>query len=95
MPILVAPVSGYVHNGKIEGNAEEKEYKYLFSMIEGITKAGTLAFTGDSGHAYMYEAGIAASKKYPRHVIPTIKPRKDQKIIEKAQLAEQSGALIF
>ena len=26
MPILVAPVSGYVHNGKVEGNPEEKEY---------------------------------------------------------------------
>ena len=31
MPILVAPVSGYVHNGKVEGNPEEKEYEYLFS----------------------------------------------------------------
>lgn len=61
-------------------------------MIEGVTKAGTLAFTGDSGHAYMYAAGIAASKRYPRQVIPTIKPRKDLKIIEKARLAEQSGA---
>ena len=40
MPILVAPVSGYVHNGKVEGNPEEKEYEYLFSMIEGVTKAG-------------------------------------------------------
>ena len=92
MPILVAPVSGYVHNGKVEGNPEEKEYEYLFSMIEGVTKAGTLAFTGDSGHAYMYAAGIAASKRYPGQVIPTIKPRKDLKIIEKARLAEQSGA---
>ena len=92
MPILVAPVSGYVHNGKVEGNPEEKEYEYLFSMIEGVTKAGTLAFTGDSGHAYMYAAGIDASKRYPGQVIPTIKPRKDLKIIEKARLAEQSGA---
>lgn len=90
MPILVAPVSGYVHNGKVEGNPEEKEYEYLFSMIKGVAKAGTLAFTGDSGHAYMYAAGIAASKKYPGYVIPTIKPRKDLKIIEKTQLAEQS-----
>ena len=79
MPILIAPVSGYVHNGKIEGNPEEKEYEYLFSMTEGAAKAGTLVFTGDSGHAYMYEAGIAASKKYPKHVIPTIKPRKKSK----------------
>ena len=71
---------------------EEKEYEYLISMVEGTVKAGTLAFTGDSGHAYIYEAGIAASKKYPGHVIPTIKPRRDQKIIEKAQLAERSGA---
>lgn len=49
MPILVAPISGYVHNGKVKGNPEEKEYEYLCSMIEGVTKAGTLAFTGDSG----------------------------------------------
>lgn len=40
----------------------------------------------------MYAAGIAASKRYPGQVIPTIKPRKDLKIIEKARLAEQSGA---
>lgn len=93
MPILAAPVSGYVHNGKLNGTAEKEEYKYLLSMAEGVTRAGTLAFTGDSGHAYMYDAGIAAAKKYPGCIIPTIKPRANQKIIDKAQLAEQAGAL--
>lgn len=93
MPILVAPVSGYVHNGKLIGNAEQKEYEYLLSMAEGVARARTLAFSGDSGHNYMYDAGIAAAQKYPDCIIPTIKPRHDQKIIEKARRAEQAGAL--
>ena len=40
----------------------------------------------------MYSSGIASCKKRPGIVIPTIKPRSNDQIIEKAHQAEEAGA---
>ena len=92
MPILIAPVGGIVLNAKVDGDPETVEMEYDEAVTQGAMDAGTMAFTGDSGAPYMYSSGIAACKKRPGYVIPTIKPREDDKIIEKAVLAEESGA---
>ena len=92
MPVLIAPVGGIVLNAKVEGDPAEVEQAYDEAVTQGAMDAGTLAFTGDSGAAYMYASGIESCKKRPGYVIPTIKPREDDKIIEKAKLAESSGA---
>ncbi len=92
MPILLAPVGGIVLNAQVDGDPAAVEQAYDEAVTQGAMEAGTMAFTGDSGAPYMYASGIASCKKRPGYVIPTIKPREDEKIIEKAVLAEQSGA---
>lgn len=93
MPILIAPVGGIVLNAQVDGDPATIEQEYDEAVTQGAMEKGTIAFTGDSGAPYMYASGIASCKRRPGYVIPTIKPREDEKIIEKAILAEQSGAL--
>lgn len=92
MPILIAPVGGIVLNAQVDGDPATIEQEYDEAVTQGAMEKGTIAFTGDSGAPYMYASGIASCKRRPGYVIPTIKPREDEKIIEKAILAEQSGA---
>lgn len=92
LPVLIAPVGGIVLNAKVEGDPEAVEREYDEAVTQGAMEAGTLAFTGDSGAAYMYASGIESCQKRRGFVIPTIKPREDVKIIEKAKLAEAAGA---
>lgn len=92
LPILLAPVGGIVLNAQVDGDPETVETEYDEAVTQAAVEAGTMCFTGDSGAPYMYAAGIASCKKRPGCVIPTIKPRDDDKIIEKALLAQSSGA---
>lgn len=92
MPILIAPVGGIVLNAQVDGDPATIEQEYDEAVTQGAMEKGMIAFTGDSGAPYMYASGIASCKRRPGYVIPTIKPREDEKIIEKAILAEQSGA---
>lgn len=92
MPILIAPVGGIVLNAQVDGDPATIEQEYDEAVTQGAMERGTIAFTGDSGAPYMYASGIVSCKRRPGYVIPTIKPREDEKIIEKAILAEQSGA---
>lgn len=92
LPILIAPVGGIVLNAQVDGDPPTIEQEYDEAVTQGAMEKGTIAFTGDSGAPYMYASGIASCKRRPGYVIPTIKPREDEKIIEKAILAEQSGA---
>ena len=92
MPILIAPVGGIVLNAQVDGDPATIEQEYDEAVTQGTMERGTIAFTGDSCAPYMYTSGIASCKRRPGYVIPTIKPREDEKIIEKAILAEQSGA---
>jgi isopentenyl diphosphate isomerase/L-lactate dehydrogenase-like FMN-dependent dehydrogenase len=92
LPVLIAPVGGIVLNAKVDGDPQKVEEDYCDAVTQGAIDAGTIAFTGDSGAAYMYASGIRACKAHPGQVIPTIKPRDDEAIIERAKLAEEAGA---
>lgn len=92
MPVLLAPVGGIVLNAQVEGHPATVEMEYDEAVTQAAADAGTWCFTGDSGAPYMYTSGIAACKKRPGSVIPTIKPRDDSEIIKKAIAAEQAGA---
>ena len=92
MPILLAPVGGIVLNAQVDGDSAEVEQEYDEAVTQAALDAGTLCFTGDSGAPYMYSSGIASCKKRPGIVIPTIKPRSNDQIIEKAHQAEEAGA---
>ena len=92
MPVLLAPVGGIVLNAKVDGDPAEVEQEYDEAVTQAALEAGTLCFTGDSGAPYMYASGIASCQKRPGIVIPTIKPRSNDQIIEKAHQAEAAGA---
>ena len=92
MPVLLAPVGGIVLNAKVDGDPAEVEQDYDEAVTQAALEAGTLCFTGDSGAPYMYASGIASCQKRPGIVIPTIKPRSNDQIIEKAHQAEAAGA---
>ncbi|WP_293989116.1 alpha-hydroxy-acid oxidizing protein [uncultured Megasphaera sp.] len=92
MPVLIAPVGGIVLNAQVDGDPAEVEADYDEAVTQAALDAGTLCFTGDSGAPYMYSSGIASCKKRPGIVIPTIKPRSNDKIIEKIRQAEDAGA---
>lgn len=92
MPVMVAPIGAITLNCKVEGEPEQVEKEYDLAVAVGAVTAGTLAFCGDGGASYMYEGTLAASAACPGRVIPTIKPREDDKIIEKIALGEAAGA---
>ncbi len=92
MPVLVAPVGGVILNSKVPGDPATVEMDYNESVSKGAFDAGTLCFTGDGGMEYMFESGIVASKKREETVIPTIKPRSNDQIIEKIKVAEKAHA---
>ena len=92
MPVLLAPVGGIVLNAQVDGDPAEVEQEYDEAVTQAALDVGTLCFTGDSGAPYMYSSGIASCKKRPGIVIPTIKPRSNDQIIEKAHQAEEAGA---
>lgn len=92
MPILVAPVGAISLNTMVDGEPAAVEAAYDEAVVQGAKAVGTLAFTGDGGAPYMYASGLAACRRCPGYVVPTIKPRDDEAIIERALLAEQAGA---
>ena len=92
MPVLLAPVGGIVLNAQVDGDPAEVEQEYDEAVTQAALDAGTLCFTGDGGMEYMFESGIVASKKREETVIPTIKPRSNDQIIEKIRVAEKAHA---
>ena len=92
LPVMAAPVGAISLNAKMEGDAAEIEAAYDLAVAQGAAAAGTAAFCGDGGAPFMYEGSLQACKACPGRVIPTIKPREDDKIIEKAKLAAACGA---
>lgn len=93
MPILVAPIGAIALNTKLDGDPAAIELAYTEAVMEGAHQAGTLAFTGDGGAPYMYDSGLQSCKRRPGTGIPTIKPRDDAAIIERANLAHGAGAV--
>lgn len=92
LPILVAPVGAISLNTMVDGEPAAVEEAYAKAVAEGAKAVGTLAFTGDGGAPYMYAAGLAACRQCPGYVVPTIKPREDEAIIERAVWAQSAGA---
>lgn len=93
MPILVAPIGAIALNTQLPGEPADIELAYTEAVMEGAKNAGTLAFTGDGGAPYMYDAGLTSCRNWPGTGIPTIKPRDDEAIMERAKQANDAGAV--
>lgn len=89
MPIIVAPITGSSFN--MGGSLTEKQY--VNSVIKGSIDAGTIAMTGDTADAIMYEDGLRGIESAEGKGIPIIKPRENKSILEKIQKAKQVSPL--
>src|SRR3712207_6348629 len=89
MPILGSPITGAKFN--FAGYVPQEEFCY--DIILGAQATGTLAMIGDTGDPTAYEAGIQSLKKAKGFGIAIIKPRYNEEIIKRIQLAEEAGAI--
>lgn len=89
MPILGAPITGTKFN--FGGYVTQEEF--CDDIILGAQATGTLAMIGDTGDPTAYEAGIQSLKKAKGFGIAIIKPRYNEEIIKRVQLAEEAGAI--
>lgn len=91
MPVIGAAIGGTQLNMK--GAMTEEEY--CRAAVNGCRQAGTICMTGDGPAAVVFEAGMAALAAEGGWAIPIIKPRENDKIIEKAKMAADAGAPAF
>jgi len=89
MPILAAPITGSEYN--MGGAVPEAEFIQM--VISGSKAAGTMGMCGDGGNSVFYESGLSAIKKEGGHGIAIIKPRVNNKVIEMAKNAQDTGTL--
>lgn len=91
MPVMVAPIGGVSFNMTEEMTEEE----YCEAVCVGANKAGVMAWTGDSGVAGIFEAGLAQLEATAGRMIPTIKPRENAEIVKRANQAIAMGAKVL
>ena len=90
MPVFGAPVGGAVLNYKCQ---TMDDGALVSAQLSGALQAGTVAFTPDAPMGGFFEASIRALREAGGVGIPTIKPWKNEKVLEKLRLAEDAGAI--
>ncbi len=90
-PFFVAPIGGM--NLNYNGAITESEYDE--AVVFGSIKAGTAAFTGDGANDSFFLDSLPIIKKAEGMAIPTIKPWKNDKALEKVRMLEETGAMAF
>lgn len=88
-PVFAAPVSaiGLNYSDALD------DFEYSKAVIKGCKDAGTIGFTGDGVKDEFYDLPLRAVGDYGGHGIPTIKPWRNEEIIEKIKKAEEKGAV--
>ena len=79
LPVMAAPIGGVDFNM----SEEISEIKYLNSVARGCKEAGTYISAGDGVRKYVLDAGIKVANKYPKSVIPFLKPWAEKTLREK------------
>ena len=89
MPVFGAPVGGAVFN---YGCKTVTDDELTCAQVGGAAAAGTAAFTPDGPWDEYFASSLAAASSAGRYFIPTIKPWKNEKVIENLRIAEEAGA---
>lgn len=89
MPVFGAPVGGAVFNYKCQ---TMDDGGLVSAQVNGALLAGTVAFTPDGPLDGFFDASILALKEAGGIGVPTIKPWKNEKVIENLRLAEDAGS---
>lgn len=90
-PFFVAPIGGM----NLNYNGAMTEAEYVEAVVDGSIKAGTAAFTGDGANDRLFLDSLPAIKKVNGRAVPTIKPWKNDKAIEKVRMLEEVNAMAF
>jgi isopentenyl diphosphate isomerase/L-lactate dehydrogenase-like FMN-dependent dehydrogenase len=90
-PFFVAPIGGM--NLNYNGAITEAEYDE--AVVFGSIKAGTAAFTGDGANDSLFLDSLPIIKKANGMAVPTVKPWKNDKVLEKVKMLEEANAMAF
>lgn len=90
-PFFVAPIGGM----NLNYNGAITETEYIDAVVNGSIKAGTAAFTGDGAADNFFLDSLPYIKAVDGCAVPTIKPWKNEKALEKIKLLEEAGAMAF
>lgn len=91
MPVIGAAIAG----GQMNMGGAVGEEEYAQAVITGCRQAGVIGMTGDGPIANVFESGLKAMAEFGGWGIPIIKPRENDKIIEKAKIAKAAGCPAF
>ncbi|NYB75016.1 alpha-hydroxy-acid oxidizing protein [Sedimentibacter hydroxybenzoicus DSM 7310] len=90
-PFFVAPIGGM----NLNYNGAITESEYIDAVVNGSLKAGTAAFTGDGANDSFFLDSLPYIKAANGVAVPTIKPWKNDKALEKIKMLEEAGAMAF
>lgn len=90
-PFFAAPIGGM----NLNYNGAITESEYVDAVVNGTLEAGSAAFTGDGANDSIFLDTIPYIKGAEGVAVPTIKPWKNDKVIEKIRLLEEAGAMAF
>ncbi len=90
-PFFVAPIGGM--NLNYNGAITETEYDE--AVVFGSISAGTAAFTGDGANDSLFLDSLPIIKKANGMAVPTVKPWKNDKVLEKVRMLEEANAMAF
>lgn len=90
-PFFTAPIGGmnFNYNGAIT------ESEYVDAVVNGTIAAGSAAFTGDGANDSLFLDSLPYIKAVNGKAVPTIKPWKNDKALEKIKMLEEAGAMAF
>lgn len=89
LPVFAAPIGAV---GLHYSNLYD-DLSYSSALLKGCHAAGTVAFTGDGVKDEVFQGTIEAIYELEGWGIPTIKPWSYEEVLNKAKMAEASGAL--
>lgn len=91
LPVFAAPIAGM----KLNYNGYLTDKQYTEAVVSGTLNAGSLAFTGDGPSDEMFLDSLSVIETVKGIGIPTLKPWKNDKVLEKLQLVEKANAIAF
>jgi isopentenyl diphosphate isomerase/L-lactate dehydrogenase-like FMN-dependent dehydrogenase len=90
-PFFAAPIGGM----NLNYNGAITESEYVDAVVNGTIAAGGAAFTGDGANDSLFLDSLPYIKAVGGEAVPTIKPWKNEKALEKIKLLEEAGAMAF
>jgi isopentenyl diphosphate isomerase/L-lactate dehydrogenase-like FMN-dependent dehydrogenase len=90
-PFFAAPIGGM----NLNYNGAITESEYVDAVVNGTIAAGGAAFTGDGANDSLFLDSLPYIKALGGEAVPTIKPWKNEKALEKIKLLEEAGAMAF